>query len=276
MILRKASLSTHNARVVWSNQNSLAKYFPYLTCRRYSTKSIQHYNDFYSRTDDSSNFNLIILNTPITDHLQFKRVFDGANYIVCADGGANRLYQLSNKLIPNAVCGDLDSIQENIMDYYKQNGSEIVKYHDQDSNDLEKSINFVSSKGENKQIVIFGGGGRLDQEMCNINILYKAMHEQPQSKMVLVSSSSVYFVLSPNIKHIIKRNVDFEQKGCGIIPIGVPCESISTRGLKWNLDSNKLSFGGTVSSSNEFDVNNQVEVMCSQPVLWVTTLKNEI
>ena len=59
---------------------------------------------------------------------------------------------------------------------------------------------------------------------------------------------------------------------CGLIPVGGSCR-LTTEGLKWNLEDGLLSFGGLVSSSNEF-VDDEVKINCqNNPVVWTTELK---
>lgn len=66
---------------------------------------------------------------------------------VFADGASNRVYEkFHEKYIPNAICGDLDSIKKDVRSFYESKGVEI--YHDacQDYDDMTKSINYITSK----------------------------------------------------------------------------------------------------------------------------------
>jgi len=76
-------------------------------------------------------------------------------------------------------------------------------------------------------------------------------------------------------KHQIIRNKKFERKLCGIVPLGEKCESITTKGLKYNLNNDDMSFGSLISTSNEF-VDEIVQVENSHTVLWTTCLKDSI
>lgn len=42
--------------------------------------------------------------------------------LVCADGGANQLYNMfplkRDSIIPNAIIGDMDSVTDNVWQYY--------------------------------------------------------------------------------------------------------------------------------------------------------------
>lgn len=184
-------------------------------------------------------------------------------------------------MIPNAICGDLDSLKQHVRNYYENKHVCVIHCADQDSNDLEKCIDYIDTSTEINDdehcIIVFGGGGRLDQEMCNLNLLYKQMNTRPQRRVMLMSQFSVSFMLKANVKHVIKRNTAWECKTCAFIPIGEPCGRIYTEGLKWNLDlgpndAHKLRFGDIVSTSNEFLDGNEVVVVSSSPLLWITNL----
>jgi hypothetical protein len=67
------------------------KRFFQTTSKRY----MEHYNDFYEVRNDSQRIDLVLLNTPIINTPLFRNIFNRANRVICADGGANRLYQTS-------------------------------------------------------------------------------------------------------------------------------------------------------------------------------------
>ncbi len=135
-------------------------------------------------------------------------------------------------------------------------------------------------------------GGRFDQEMQNVNSLYQCARSTCSQidKVWLLSTETLVCLLVPG-KHVIVPNFDIESRTCGIIPLGrlkapnwtgitsiyliyflgCPCESIQTRGLRWNLENEKLEFGQLISSSNHIE-GTHVEIDTSHPVLWTTAL----
>lgn len=74
-----------------------------------------------------------------------------AHFIICADGGANRLYdafpdKLSN-FLPAVVAGDLDSIRPDVQQHFQKAGSEIVdQSQDQDTTDLQKCLGEIETR----------------------------------------------------------------------------------------------------------------------------------
>ena len=57
---------------------------------------------------------------------------------------------------------------------------------------------------------------------------------------------------------------------CGLIPLGGPVRSVTTRGLQWDLQQQSTEFGGLVSTSNRVVAAEQqvVTVECSEPIIF--------
>ena len=85
------------------------------------------------------------------------RLIQKASVCVCADGGANRLYdqiplcfpdedadEVRKRYLPHIIAGDLDSVRGEVKEYYSRHGVEIVDLsHDQDTTDLMKCIDLL-------------------------------------------------------------------------------------------------------------------------------------
>jgi thiamine pyrophosphokinase len=79
--------------------------------------------DLCDSVNVSLNF-LILLNSPSLDFSQIKQCWDYCGTIICADGGANRLYDMCNNCekknyTPNCIIGDLDSLRSDVAVQYK-------------------------------------------------------------------------------------------------------------------------------------------------------------
>ncbi|KAE8386058.1 thiamine pyrophosphokinase [Aspergillus alliaceus] len=149
-------------------------------------------------------FALLILNQPINERA-FRVLRKHANLIICADGGANRFYDMmkthdqESTDLPNLIIGDLDSIAPSVRAHYSNLGVTVIEDEDQNSTDFTKCLNYLrdhvgevispppsssssspgSSEGAVKggetklDVLIMGGlGGRVDQAFSQIHHLF--------------------------------------------------------------------------------------------------------
>ncbi|EFJ10261.1 hypothetical protein SELMODRAFT_235596 [Selaginella moellendorffii] len=205
---------------------------------------------------------------------------------MCADGGANRLYNelplllgqeesiVRERFIPDAIIGDLDSILPEVRQFYESRGTAVLdKSHDQDTVDLHKCISFVAETTTNpasinmKILVVGALGGRFDHEMGNINVLFSFR----SFRIILFNDESLVFLLPRDVLHTIHVSPEHEGPNCGIIPLGRPCTATTT-GLKWNLNQTSMEFGGLVSTSNMF-ASDKVTVSSDSDLLWTSSIK---
>ncbi|CAI5742513.1 unnamed protein product [Hyaloperonospora brassicae] len=225
----------------------------------------------------------------------FWSLWTHAQLRVCADGGANRLYDRSRALkaqeivqAPDYIKGDLDSLREDVRAFFAAKGTVVLKDPDQSTNDLDKCLQLIYQQQEDHcrtqdnaqdlfSVLIFGAmGGRFDQEMQNINALFR-WHGKFQ-QLVLLSDETTARLLEPHVRHVITPNFMFETRTCGLIPVAGTCNETTTSGLKWNLSPGmETGFGGLISSSNHVDdACEQVEVVTSHPLIWTTELKKQL
>lgn len=214
----------------------------------------------------------------------FERAWRCARMRVCADGAANRLHDgllIDSRraaFLPDLIKGDLDSLRADVRAFYSKLGVSIVQDDDQDHHDLDKCLmalrdtqaEWTRAGGEAMTVVILGAfGGRLDQEMANLNMLYQ--WQGTFARMLLLSEDSTAVLLAPG-EHTIRLDPEIESGVCGLVPLGAPCACVRTTGLRWNLEDRPLAFGGMVSTSNEV-VAPEVTVRTDAPLLWTTVLR---
>jgi thiamine pyrophosphokinase len=214
-------------------------------------------------------FALIVANTSIC-HLaiQFWRS-SNAKYRILADGAADRMRDLcvqSYLPLPDYVVGDFDSASQESLAHYRNLGVQVVKDENQDINDLEKCVNVIPRGIPVVMIGVFGR--RLDHEFGAINVAYR--HKE-KFDFLMLSQDNLAALVSPG-KTRIQCDMEIQGPACGVVPLGVECKSISSKGLRWNLENHVLKFGGLVSTSNILDEKN-VDIETSDPVLWMTQLQ---
>ncbi|CCK68838.1 thiamine diphosphokinase KNAG_0B03980 [Huiozyma naganishii CBS 8797] len=95
---------------------------------------------------------LIILNQRISLGELFLAAWSAKTIRICADGGANRLYEffegydvtLRQNYIPDYIIGDLDSLKPDVKSYYASKGATIICQNSQYSTDFTKCIRLLS------------------------------------------------------------------------------------------------------------------------------------
>eukprot|EP00550_Attheya_septentrionalis_P012244 CAMPEP_0198305626 /NCGR_PEP_ID=MMETSP1449-20131203/58004_1 /TAXON_ID=420275 /ORGANISM="Attheya septentrionalis, Strain CCMP2084" /LENGTH=277 /DNA_ID=CAMNT_0044008161 /DNA_START=211 /DNA_END=1041 /DNA_ORIENTATION=- len=195
----------------------------------------RNYDSPFLASNDTANTAtaLVILNSPITrpPSRLFQKLWAMSSFRICADGGANRLYDATvsfssgdastaaTQYVPNMIRGDLDSLRPDVRAYYESMGSVVEQDHCQDTNDLDKALQAVqrnavhmrennnnnnSTPNNTFRVCIYGAfGGRFDQEMASIQALYK-WSEPFLNHLTLYSDETCAILLPALVKNQIR------------------------------------------------------------------------
>ncbi|KAI0150768.1 thiamine pyrophosphokinase [Xylariaceae sp. FL1272] len=255
--------------------------------------------------DPNHPFSLIVLNQPICDPEIFNDLWDIADTKVAADGGANRIHDLTkisqaeNVNVTasfehhgyknlDTIIGDLDSLSPESRNYFSQ--SRIIHDPDQYSTDFTKAVHHARRERPGTDIICMGGlGGRVDQGLSQLHHLYmfQTSPNYEEGRMYLLSGESLSFLLKGGKRHLIRvrepdavlKN-DFKRvsadpfgKHAGIVPVGEEAR-ITLKGFEWDVEDWPTRFGGQMSTSNHVlpDVE-VVEVETDKDVLFTIALK---
>ncbi|SCU83221.1 LAFA_0D02388g1_1 [Lachancea sp. 'fantastica'] len=101
-------------------------------------------------TPDHDDSAMLILNQKIDIGKLFEKLWANYQVRICADGGANRLYEYFShdiertKFLPDYIVGDLDSVRNEVLNFYLDNGVSIIGQSSQYSTDFTKSLQLLS------------------------------------------------------------------------------------------------------------------------------------
>ena len=173
-----------------------------------------------------------------------------AKNVICIDNG----YELASELniVPSVVIGDLDSADINKI----SKGILIIKDEDQNTNDLEKTLNYCLSKNIRDIILVGATGARDDQNLATI--LISLDYIEQLNIEILSDLYSIKFVNGER---------EFEAIPMGEVSlISMDKENIiTTQGLKYNLEKSKLS-SATHGISN-YSIEKKFSISCSSPLI---------
>ncbi|AEC10463.1 unnamed protein product [Arabidopsis thaliana] len=245
-----------------------------------------HSSSFLLPCDETcgTRYALVVLNQNLPRFTPL--LWEHAKLRLCADGGANRIYDelplffphedpfvIRNRYKPDVIKGDMDSIRRDVLDFYVYWGTKVIdESHDQDTTDLDKCISYIrhsTLNQESSRILATGAlGGRFDHEAGNLNVLYR----YPDTRIVLLSDDCLIQLLPKTHRHEIHIHSSLQGPHCGLIPIGTPSANTTTSGLKWDLSNTEMRFGGLISTSNLVK-EEIITVESDSDLLWTISIK---
>lgn len=163
--------------------------------------------------------------------------------IFCADGGANLCHELN--LTPNEIWGDLDSIDKDILTFYKLKNIIVKKFpKDKDFTDSELILNHIKDKLYDKIYCIGAFGGDIDHELTNINLMFK------YDNLFLLKENELLFKIEKEFyfKNELNTKISF-------IPFSEEIKNLTLSGFKYNVNNITLKKGDSLCISNIIEAN---------------------
>ncbi len=152
--------------------------------------------------------------------------------IIAVDGGAEILKKIS--LTPDSIIGDLDSISENTLNFFKNKGVEINKYPvEKDETDSELAINYCKKNKLEELIITAALGGRIDQELANINLLEYIRSKKLAAK--IIDKNIEISIIDKEKVFVNKKNYRLS-----LIPQTSLVKNTTISGCKYDLDNKDL------------------------------------
>lgn len=187
----------------------------------------------------------IVLNGEVKNYSKTKEIIVNENYdyIIAADGGCNHLYKMN--ITPDYIIGDLDSVDEEVISYYKSKNVLLKKYPThKDETDSEICIYLAKKLNATQVDFIATLGGRIDHTLANIGLM-NYVKEMDISPRILTSEEEILIVKNEEI--ILKGN-----KGDTVSFISILGESkgVTLKNMEYPLNRATVGYLSSLGISN--------------------------
>ncbi|MBU3160547.1 thiamine diphosphokinase [Clostridium frigoris] len=180
---------------------------------------------------------------PPLKELLMKEIIEDT-FLIGADSGANCLYHYNIK--PDLLVGDFDSIDKEVLNYYKKNNCFLDIYPtEKDFTDTEIAVRKAIGMNPSEVVLLGCTGSRVDHLLGNIGML-KICLENGVNACIKDNNNIITLVNASTLLNGIVGKV-FSVQSYGDEIIGLTIE-----GAKYPLDNYNLKIGESISISNEF------------------------
>lgn len=166
--------------------------------------------------------------------------------IIAVDKGLDALNKLN--ILPNHIVGDLDSVNQSLIESYKNNPEiNIHQYQpEKDYTDTDIALKLAICLRSSYITIIGALGKRMDHALANIHILLVALESNIPCEL-LDDNNRIYLV---NNTHTIEK-LNTYGKYISLIPLTSSVEGLTLIGFKYSLDNYLLTIGKSLGISNE-------------------------
>ena len=184
-----------------------------------------------------------------------------ASILICADSGANCLFQY--EIIPSYLIGDFDSIKPEVLNYFRSSKS-IIEKHPIEKDDTDTQLALKKALEINTNTIVFLGctGSRLDHTFGNLGMLLQCIN----------LGIKAYIRDDNNTIWLTDKSVDISGKASeyfSLLAYGSDVDNLTIQGSKYNLYNFTLRLGSSLTISNEF-IENKVNISFTSGILMIT------
>lgn len=184
---------------------------------------------------------------------QLARICQDFDFIIAADGAANRLMEIG--VSANVVVGDLDSATPEALAFAQA----VEKVSDQNFSDCDKLLAYASAC-DFGQITVTNVEG--DQPDHFLGTLSSCARSVVDTRLIFRSAAGV--VLRGPVAHVVELNAPHR---VSLLPL-TDCAGVTLAGVRWPLGGVEMSALGQVSLSNEsVDPTVRVEIVSGAVLL---------
>lgn len=186
--------------------------------------------------------------------------------IICADSGAEHARSMA--LVPQAIVGDLDSISDDTQRYFEGLGTGTVRVHNQDQDDFEKSLAYLSTFYRGEVDVLGLTGLRTDHALTNLSVMLR--WSNGFERLTAIDAFASYQFLTTTRNEVtIAATVG---QLISLIPFGV-AKGVTTTNLQYALTAEDLTLGEREGLSN-VATKERVHISIEEGALLVISARN--
>lgn len=166
------------------------------------------------------------------------------DFIIGSDSGCNCLREYN--ITPNLILGDFDSVDESVLEYFKNKKVNIMKYpSDKDYSDTHLAYEEGVKLGGSEFIIFGATGSRLDHTLGNIGLLL--IGEKNNTPITIIDNNNRIYIKEKDfkIKGSFGENVSFHALSEEVI-------GFTIRDAKYNIENYTLKLLEPRAISNEF------------------------
>lgn len=188
--------------------------------------------------------------------------------IIAVDKGLEALNKLH--ILPNHIVGDLDSVEESILESYKSNPTITIHEYipEKDYTDTDIALKLAISLSSSHITILGALGKRMDHTLANIHILMIALESNIPCEL-LDSNNRIYLI---NKTHTVKK-LNAYGKYISLIPLTSKVEGLTLTGFKYPLNNYSLTIGKSLGISNEL-INDSATICLKNGILIVIESKD--
>ena len=198
----------------------------------------------------------LVLNGQFPLNKEHITLIKGSPNLIAADGSLNNL--IENKIIPQYVIGDMDSVEKNLIEKYN---IEFTKIKDQSKTDFEKILIWCLEKKIQK-ISIFGISGKdEDHHLSNLLTLNKF------SQKIILQAFTDNYIITPISSY--KKFKSFKNQIVSIMTFEKE-SLIQSKNLFYELNQTKITPSNfsirNISMGDQFEIETSNKVLIFQKI----------
>lgn len=168
------------------------------------------------------------------------------DYVIAADAGLEVLRPLH--ISPNAVVGDLDTVDKKVLEEYQNQPDIEFEIHkpEKDETDTELALLTAARQGCEAVDILGALGGRMDHAIGNIQLMYQFFC-QGMEVNIYDARNRLYLLDGHKVFH----REEVYGKYISFLPMTETVEGLTLRGFKYPLQRRTIGLGTSLCISNE-------------------------